>query len=185
MAVNPMYLISVRKMIERLRDPYRLSEQEQFKLDSYLTFDEKVEVERRRREQLQINESKVTLQLREECEVPRPWNAFRSMNELIETYNREVPAIERRIDKGMAGQYDFENAVRLKASMVEVIFKAYDRLPEVERRWLEHRGGRVIGNLPKLVESWENAYWPDHPNSRRQAYIEVLQEKLDRLSATL
>lgn len=185
MAVNPLYLISVREMIQRLRDPYRLSDAEQFKLDSYLTLDEKIEVEKLRQELLMFNELMLTVPLWEEFEVEKPWHAFSHMNDLIRTYNLTEPALDKRIERGNPGEYDYENAVRLKASMVDGIFRAYDRLPELERLRLEHRGARVIGNLPRLIESWENVYWPKHPNSRRQAYIEVLQAKLDRLSATL
>ncbi len=61
---------------------------------------------------------------------------------------------------------------------------AYEALTPDEALFWEHRGVWAPYNLPRHVESWENVFWPRHPNARRQAYIEVLTEKLDRARET-
>lgn len=194
---SAMYLRLLERAIERLRDPYRLSEREQAGIDAYLTPEEQVEIERRRVEIYQANQfMALPVDLwRDPTIPPRLRHAF-------ELFNLEYPgqisrreSAEKRIAakraKGVKNPTAYAEDARKVAfhteyalRLVDSIRRAYEKLTADEALFWEHRGAWTPTNLPRHVESWENVFWPGHPNARRQAYIEVLTEKLDRARET-
>lgn len=190
---SAMYLRLLERAIERLRDPYRLSEREQAGIDVYLTPDEHVEIERRRLEIYHANEfMALPVDLWREYRVPS------ALEHAFSLFYQEYPgqisrrkSAEKRIatkrTKGVKNPTAYaedERKVKFHTEyplrLVGSIRRAYEKLTADEALFWEHRGEWTPDNLPRHVESWENVYWPRHPNARRQAYIEVLTEKLER-----
>lgn len=188
-------------MIERLHDPYKLTLGEKRKLSEMLTVEESVEVLRRRCEY----EFEANIKI-EELNFFYPhitdlsggsWAVFEEALNLCLMEGPRVAAQAKALwaDVELARSMNYRNKGILygaiataKAkrehldSYVTGVFAAYDGLKEPYSLYLEHRGDRTIHNLPCPVEKWDNVYWPDEPNSFRRAHIEVLTEKLERLT---
>lgn len=199
MAVSPIFIRRLKRMIEILRDPYPMDEQDQLTLSEMLTEDEKAEVERRRQEIYHINSLMLAWEVNE-----LPW-----IDEIpsINFWNTNIPVIvaegmsvrnriakrERKIERIKQMGYKNPNVLATEQSLLEndmrllenayvnYVFHAHEKHSPEALRWIVHRGPRTLGNLPRPVESWENAFWPNHPNANRQAHIEVLEIKLKRL----
>ncbi|TKD50275.1 hypothetical protein [Sphingomonas baiyangensis] len=190
---SAMYLRLLERAIERLRDPYRLSEREQAGIDAYLTPEEQVEIERRRVEIYQANEFMAL-----PVDVWREYRFPPALEHAFSLFHLEHPgpvsrreSAEKRIAakraRGAKNPTAYaEDAWKVNfhteysGRLVDSIRRAYEKLTADEALFWEHRGAWAPNNLPRHVESWENVFWPRHPNARRQAYIEVLTEKLDR-----
>ena len=201
MAVSPLYLISVKQMIERLHDPYKLSPGEKRKLSEMLTVEESVEADcRRSRYEAQAYARK------EELDFFYPhikdlegdgWNKFITALNLCLMEGPRVAAQAKALwaDVELARSMNYRDKSILAGAIESAqkkqdhldsylmsVFKAFDNLKEPYSLYLEHRGERTIQNVPRPVEKWDNVYWPDEPNSFRRAHIEVLTEKLERLT---
>lgn len=190
---SAMYIRLLERAIERLRNPYRLSEREQAGIDAYLTPEEQVEIEHRRVEIYQANEfMALPVDLWREYRLPPAlYDAFYLFYQEYPGQVSRREGAEKRIAakqaKGIKNPTAYaEDARKVKfhteysLRLVHSIRRAYEALTPDEALFWEHRGAWTPDNLPRHVESWENVFWPSHPNARRQAYIEVLTEKLDR-----
>jgi len=199
-AVSPLFIVRLKRMVARLHDPYPLSEAERIELASMLSFDEQVEIERIRQEQLHFNEL-MYLQL-DPIEPMWRLRDISALRDRMVTARREAHKAKARADNlireadriramGYRNPHVLRGIRSLEASAVfpqqhyesylSGIFWEFDKLSPVSRLYVQHRGPRTWENLPRAVESWENVVWPDHPNAYRQAVIEVLTSKLGRL----
>ncbi len=197
MSFSALAIVRIKRMIKRLRDPFRLSKGEQHDLDNMLTFSEQVEFERRWADQYHIN-GLMSLQLDDWLTPDELWwcNPITEVREAVVLAYEAIPAVEKYTDERwqtveLAKSMNYRDksilagAIRKaefgdqhRQSYVDRIYRAFDGLDPSVALYFEHRGPRTWENLPKNVESWENVLWPNHPNSKRQAYIEVLQLKL-------
>lgn len=200
MAVSPIYLVRLKRMIERLYDPYRLNKSETLNLKAMLNLDETVEA--MRLEAIYSNEAaelvadmerlptmeelvwgdlrepyveKLNLCLEEAPTVRKQADAFWETVELAKSMNYRDPSIlHGAIQTAKKKQSQFD-------SYVDSVFRAYDALPPFLARYLEHCGERTYENMPRPVEMMENVYLPDRINSFRQSRIDALVAKLKRL----
>lgn len=200
MAVSPIFIRRLKRMIERLRDPHRLNDAEKLRLSEMLSEDEKTEVERRRLEQKHVNEL-MYLQL-EPIKSIYNLKDVRALFDKIDVAGREAHKAKERAESYLEEAEAFKamgyknpnvlttikgfehsaaEALEHYDSYLTGIFWYFDKLSPLSRLYVEHRGPRTWENLPKPTEGWENVVWPNHPNSQRQAYIEVLGVKLERL----
>lgn len=180
MAVSPIFIRRLKRMIERLRDKHRLSREEEIELSEMLDEDEKVEAERRRQEIFHIN-SMMAMQLEEFPKGEELWwsNEMNRYREAWVAVRYRVPSIERYTAQrsGEGARMGHEH----KQCLVDNLFTAFDNLKGMAKLAMTHRGPRIYENLPQWIESAENLAWPNHPNANRQAHIEVLEMKLERL----
>ena len=200
MAVSPIFILRLKRMIERLSYKHRLSKSEEIELSGMLTADEKGEVEFRRREIFHIN-SLMAMQLEDIPNSEELWWSS-SMNKYRESWKAvrfRVPDVERYTQKrweiaNKAIAMDYrdksiaEEAIEYakmgddhKQCLVDNLFREFDNLSGVPKLAMAHWGPRTYENLPSWVESVEDIAWPNHPNANRQAHIEVLKMKLERL----
>jgi hypothetical protein len=203
MAISALFLIRIKRMIERLRDPHRLNETEQLHLDSMLNLQERVDVERRYTEQVNIN-SLMSMQLGYFPTFDEMWwGDLYCYHEVVLEAKRSIPSIEsytsgrwervelaRKMnyrDKGIliGAVAHAEEGDAARQRYVDDIYRVFDGLTGQRKLYLEHRGPRTFENRPVWVESLENVAWPNHPNARRQATIEVLEIKLAGLNSTV
>lgn len=188
---SAVYLRLLERAIERLKDPYRLTEREQAGIDACLTSEDQIEVKHKQVEILEANKF-MALPVDLELEYrfpPALEQAFSLFHQEYAGQVRRREGAEKRIAakkargiKNPSAYADDERRLTFHTEyplrLVESIRQAYEGLSDDDARFWEHRGPWAPTNLPHHVESWENVLWPDHPNARRQAYIEVLVEKL-------
>ncbi len=172
MAVTAIYLLSLCRMIERLRDPFRLTEIEQRSLEGFLSGLKPTE-------RLEIAKRTFAYEADRLAEKPEgktyyPPRAVEAVFDKVDFVKKDLDWALERKDNGA-----------LADSMITGALWPLSKLTDDERRFVEFRGEISIHNQPWIVESWENVEWPNRPNSKRQAHIDVLQAKYDRLHAEL
>lgn len=204
MATNPIYIVQLKRWVNRLRDDkHPLTEQEWKNLNEMLNMDEQIEADRRAADELSMRQLQVLPLDHPVHQQPEVW---RISNHLLRddlvfalryrpVYERLVEKRQTLVDKleaqnalspanlkELAVQRDWlENAKGLLDGLLNRVFDRFDELNELEKRVWKHRGERTWDNLPHVGESSEDYYFPEQPTSKRVGYIEVIQAKLTRL----
>ncbi|WP_242152630.1 hypothetical protein [Sphingomonas sp. BAUL-RG-20F-R05-02] len=193
---SALYIRLLERKIERLKDPYGLSAREKAGIDGMLTVEELEEVDRLRREIYEYNEfMALPTDLYREYRFTM-YNAFSLFYQeypgqvsRLKSAKKRIAARRARGIKNPTAYAADEEKVRFHTEfpmvLVNSIRAAYEKMSAEDALFWEHRGEWTPDNLPRHVESWENVFWPNHPNARRQAYIEVFSNKIQQSRAGL